>query len=117
MTLQFYKFDGAGNDFVVVDNRSGQYQLSTDEIARLCHRRFGIGADGLMTLDSTDAEGVHEWTRGKEQTGIQDEAFIHAVRTGDRSQILADYSEAVKSLRLTLACNESIETGRTIFFN
>ena len=58
MTLQFYKFDGAGNDFVVVDNRSGQYQLSTDEIARLCHRRFGIGADGLMTLDSTDAEGV-----------------------------------------------------------
>lgn len=59
MTLQFYKFDGAGNDFVVVDNRSGQYQLSTDEIARLCHRRFGIGADGLMTLDSTDAEGVH----------------------------------------------------------
>ena len=59
MTLQFYKFDGAGNDFVVVDNRSGQYQLSTDEIAHLCHRRFGIGADGLMTLDSTDAEGVH----------------------------------------------------------
>ena len=69
------------------------------------------------SLKITDAEGVHEWTRGKEQTGIQDEAFIHAVRTGDRSQILADYSEAVKSLRLTLACNESIETGRTIFFN
>ena len=69
------------------------------------------------SLKITDSEGVHEWTRGKEQTGIQDEAFIHAVRTGDRSQILADYSEAVKSLRLTLACNESIETGRTIFFN
>ena len=69
------------------------------------------------SLKITDANGVQEYTRGKEQTGIQDEAFIHAVRTGDRSQILADYSEAVKPLRLTLACNESIDTGRTIFFN
>ncbi|MBR4186458.1 MAG: hypothetical protein IKQ87_11860, partial [Clostridia bacterium] len=67
-------------------------------------------------LKITDKDGVHEYQRGKEQTGIQDEAFIYAVRTGDRSRILADYSEAVKSLRLTLACNESIETGKTIFF-
>ncbi len=68
------------------------------------------------SLKITDKNGVQEFQRGKEQTGIQDEAFIHAVRTGDTSRILADYSEAVKSLRLTLACNESIETGRTIFF-
>ncbi len=58
MTLSFHKFDGAGNDFVVIDNRAGDIHLATDQIARLCHRRFGIGADGLMTLDSADAEGV-----------------------------------------------------------
>ncbi len=52
MKLSFHKFDGAGNDFVVVDNRDGSFRLGTDEIARLCHRRFGVGADGLMTLDA-----------------------------------------------------------------
>lgn len=52
MEIPFYKFDGAGNDFVVVDNRKRMYRLEEDEIARLCHRRFGVGADGLMTLDA-----------------------------------------------------------------
>ena len=40
MSLKFYKFDGAGNDFVVVDNRKGEYSLDEPEIARICHRRF-----------------------------------------------------------------------------
>lgn len=48
--LEFYKYDGAGNDFVLVDIRRHDPQLTTEQIARLCHRRFGIGADGLMTL-------------------------------------------------------------------
>lgn len=53
--MDFYKFDGAGNDFVVVDNRNGQCNLGDEEIARICHRRFGVGADGLMTLDAASA--------------------------------------------------------------
>lgn len=48
--MKFYKFNGAGNDFVVVDCRREQYPLTEHTIAHLCHRRFGIGADGLMTL-------------------------------------------------------------------
>lgn len=56
MDIPFYKMDGAGNDFVVIDNRRGQYGLDTDEVARICHRRFGVGADGLMTIESA-AEG------------------------------------------------------------
>lgn len=56
MEMQFYKFDGAGNDFVIVDNREGRYHLTEEEIAGLCHRRFGVGADGLMTLESTELE-------------------------------------------------------------
>ena len=50
--IPFYKFDGAGNDFVVIDNREGRYRLSEQEVARICHRRFGVGADGLMTLEA-----------------------------------------------------------------
>ena len=48
--MDFYKFDGAGNDFVLIDIRDNDPQLTTEQIAHLCHRRFGIGADGLMTL-------------------------------------------------------------------
>ena len=55
--MEFYKFDGAGNDFVVIDNRSGDFSLTTEEIALICHRRFGVGADGLMTMErGTDFE-------------------------------------------------------------
>lgn len=50
MKIQFYKYDGAGNDFVIVDQRNEKVDLSEAQIARLCHRRFGVGADGLMEL-------------------------------------------------------------------
>lgn len=54
--IPFYKFDGAGNDFVVVDNRKGNFHLTEKEIARICHRRFGVGADGLMTLEAVEVQ-------------------------------------------------------------
>ncbi len=55
MTLKFHKYDGAGNDFVLLDIRESDPRLSQQQIAHLCHRRFGIGADGLMTLGNADA--------------------------------------------------------------
>lgn len=51
MQLDFNKYQGTGNDFIVIDNRNKQVQLTQDQIAHLCHRRFGIGADGLMLLN------------------------------------------------------------------
>jgi len=50
MTLEFTKMSGAGNDFILFDNREGRIVLTPEKIARLCHRQFGIGADGLMLL-------------------------------------------------------------------
>jgi len=54
MTLEFYKYHGAGNDFVIVDNRNNKSQLTTKQIALICHRRFGIGADGYMSIEKDD---------------------------------------------------------------
>ena len=50
MTVDFYKYQGAGNDFVILDDRNNQLKLSTLQISKLCDRKFGIGADGLMIL-------------------------------------------------------------------
>ncbi len=50
---RFFKYQGAGNDFIVFDNRSGFFDAGNHMmIRRLCDRRFGIGADGLMLLQA-----------------------------------------------------------------
>jgi diaminopimelate epimerase len=55
MKLKFFKYQGTGNDFIIVDNRNGEYPSPTEkEVARLCNRKFGIGADGLMLLNTAD---------------------------------------------------------------
>ena len=53
MNMKFYKYQGAGNDFLIADNRDGSVQLTTAQIAALCDRRYGVGADGLMLLESS----------------------------------------------------------------
>jgi diaminopimelate epimerase len=53
MHLQFYKYQGTGNDFIILDNRAAVYDgLTKKQIGKLCDRRFGIGADGLMLLNT-----------------------------------------------------------------
>lgn len=54
MTINFSKYQGTGNDFVIIDNRLGDIKLSEQQIAFLCDRRFGVGGDGLMLLGSAE---------------------------------------------------------------
>lgn len=50
--VHLYKYQAAGNDFILIDNRSGDHSFSNEQVAALCHRRFGIGADGIILLNS-----------------------------------------------------------------
>src|ERR671936_154838 len=49
--LRFTKMNGAGNDFVMIDNRAGDLQLASDQIAKICDRHRGVGADGVLVLE------------------------------------------------------------------
>ena len=55
--MRFAKYEGAGNDFILLDLRNGGATPQSAEIARLCDRHFGIGADGLMTLAASAVSG------------------------------------------------------------
>lgn len=59
MLLNFEKYHGAGNDFIIIDGFSNNINLSQKQIELLCCRRFGIGADGLMIIEkSTDYDFI-----------------------------------------------------------
>lgn len=62
MKIPFSKYHGAGNDFVLIDNRENLYNLDAETIAEICNRRVGVGADGLMLLqksENTDFQMVY----------------------------------------------------------
>jgi diaminopimelate epimerase len=69
MNIKFSKYQGAGNDFVLIDHRESELKnIDNKLVAQLCDRRFGIGADGLMLLtnhDNYDFEMVYYNADGK----------------------------------------------------
>jgi diaminopimelate epimerase len=52
MLINFSKYHGTGNDFILIDNRNLNFPVSKALVAFMCHRRFGIGADGLMLVEN-----------------------------------------------------------------
>ena len=52
--ILFYKYQGTGNDFICIDNRQREHSLTKGTIKKLCNRRYGIGADGLILLQNEE---------------------------------------------------------------
>lgn len=115
--MRFYKYQGTGNDFVIVDNREVNHSaLSQERIRQICDRRFGIGADGFMLLNNKpgyDFEMVYYNADGREGSmcgnggrcivqfahdiGIDRNNFKFLAVDGDH---LADISDGLVSLKM-----------------
>ena len=52
MKLHFHKYQATGNDFILIDNRKGLLSLTPNQIQRICDRKFGIGADGVILIEN-----------------------------------------------------------------
>ena len=71
VNFDFVKYHATGNDFILIDNRAGNYDTNRKFVSYLCHRRFGIGADGLILLNSSekyDFEMLYFNSDGREAT-------------------------------------------------
>ncbi len=69
--MTFYKYHGTGNDFILFDNRDGKLNFTTEQVAAMCDRHFGVGADGLMLLENAegyDFRMVYYNSDGREST-------------------------------------------------
>jgi len=135
MTVNFYKYHGAGNDFVVIDNRLNTFFPAPELVNRLCHRRFGIGADGLLLLETSgthdfamryfNADG-HEGSMcgnggrciaafAYQQMNLKEKITFMAVDGLHRAEILC-IADGVAQVRLKMADVERVEPGDGYYF-
>ncbi len=131
MQLQFYKYQGTGNDFVLIDNRKNDIELTNEQIKFLCDRRFGIGSDGLMLLElepGVDFKMIYFNSDGKPSSmcgngGRCIVAFAkHLAIINDKAKFLAidGFHEAIidenETISLKMQDVKTIEIGDDFFY-
>ncbi len=135
MQINFFKYQGTGNDFVIIDNRNSNFDSkNTQLVSFLCDRRMGIGADGLMLLENHEKSDIDFTMRyfnsdGKEASmcgngGRCIAAFaVHQKAVSNVDKFLfeavdgmheASYDNGIVSLKMTNV--DQIETGNGYFF-
>jgi diaminopimelate epimerase len=131
MQIHFYKYQGTGNDFILIDNRDHKITLGAEQIRFMCDRRFGIGADGLMLLEiepGCDFKMVYYNSDGNQSSmcgnggrcitafakhlGLIDSAARFMAIDGPHESVIGD--KGIISLKMQDV--KQIETGEDFFY-
>jgi diaminopimelate epimerase len=124
--FKFYKYQGAGNDFIMIDNRDNHFNVkNTEKIKLLCNRHLGIGADGLIFLESSDKADCFMNYYNSDGTlaemcgnGIRCLAkfFLEQIKS-DKKELSIDTRAGIKKI----ICNDdesfSVNMGAPVFSN
>jgi len=123
--IEFYKYHGAGNDFIMIDNREGEHDkfFSAEKIKFLCDRHFGIGADGLILFESSkktdcfmnyyNADGTKAEMCGN---GVRCMAkFFIDLTKSDSKELNIDTRAGIKKIICNKDGSFSVNMGKPIF--
>jgi diaminopimelate epimerase len=136
MTIPFYKYQGTGNDFIIIDNRNNFFNnYNNSFIARLCNRQFGIGADGLILLSNKngyDFEMTYYNSDGNQSSmcgnggrcivafalkkGIVENTANFIAFDGVHKAIILDYKDKNAIIKLKMNDVTNIEQNNSSFF-
>ena len=135
MKIPFSKYHGAGNDFVLIDNREGLYHLDTELIAEICNRRVGVGADGLMLLETsqdTDFQMVYYNSDGRtaemcgngarcivafaKRLGIIGSETTFQATDAKHTATIVEWTDASAVVKLAMSVNETPKNCLNGFF-
>src|SRR5256885_896006 len=125
--LKFTKMNGAGNDFVLLDNRDGALQLGRSAIARLCDRHRGVGADGVLVVEpardgadfrmryyNADVREIGAAIRYHERFAPKGTNANFVKSVDERSIAIRTYERGVEGE--TLACGTGVVASAIIFY-
>jgi diaminopimelate epimerase len=125
MKLRFTKMQGAGNDFVMINATRQKFALTPDQLRRLAHRRFGVGADQILVVEPSQRPGVDFRYRifnadgGEvEQCGNGARCFVHFVRDQgltDKTTIRVETLSGVIEPHLTASGEVTVDMGTPMF--
>jgi len=135
--LEFHKYHGAGNDFIMINNFNGEINIKPDYIKYLCDRNFGIGADGLILLEKSNKTDLSRQSEAKVDcfmnyynsdgtlaemcgNGIRCTAKFYLTkifgsRTSKNSEIYIDTRAGIKKIIINEDDTYSVNMGKPIF--
>lgn len=119
MDIAFSKYQGTGNDFIIINNIDGSYnELSIEQIQRLCDRKFGIGSDGLILINTSDTsdflmdffnpDGSKSFCGNGARCAVQ---FVHEHKIIKNHEV---YFDAIDGNHYALVCGADVKLEMAI---